>query len=319
VFTVFISSTVFDLKDLRNILSDTLTAHDFKTLMSEEGTIPVDSSKHSYQICIEAAKKCDFLIAIIDSRFGGEVPGQKGKSITLAEIEAALDSKKKVFVFVRQSVWDAKETLRGYNIEEFRPSKIVEDVRVFDVIDSIKERTNGNWIFQFTTGTDLLRQVAEQLDFTLRLFDNPAVDQLDRILARDVLKTFSQDLMDTFVNEVQTPLLSIQTADEFSDAVDKFLPQSMRFAGKESSTVFDTFMKNADNLSTEASYLFRPSNIPTKYTSDLPSNRNQCLEHRNQIEKLIELASQTHKSWRDFFDFVRDHWPELIRELHKSF
>ena len=77
-----------------------LAAHGFTMLLSEEGTIPLDSSKHSYNLCIDAAKKCDFLIAIIDGRFGGEVPGT-GKSITLAEIEAALDAGKQVRVFVR--------------------------------------------------------------------------------------------------------------------------------------------------------------------------------------------------------------------------
>ena len=83
--TGFISSTVLDLKDLRNFLSFELSAHGFKMLLSEEGTIPADSLKHTYDLCSDAAKNCDFLIAIIDGRFGGQIPGSD-KSITLAEI-----------------------------------------------------------------------------------------------------------------------------------------------------------------------------------------------------------------------------------------
>lgn len=142
----FISSTVLDLKDLRNFLSFELSAHGFEMLLSEEGTIPADSSKHTYQLCIDAAKNCDFLITIIDGRFGGQVPGSN-KSITLAEIEAALNVGKQVLVSVRQFVWDAKETLRPYMAAKvkFRPSKIISDARVYDVIDEIRKRVTGNW------------------------------------------------------------------------------------------------------------------------------------------------------------------------------
>ena len=140
----FISSTVLDLKDLRDILERELSKHGFDMLLSEKGTIPADSSKHSYQICIDAAKDCDVLIAIIDGRYGGDVP-ETGKSITQVEVEAALDAGRQVLVFVRKAVWDAKEILKPYFTDgvDFRPSKIVSDKRVFDVIDAVRKRATG--------------------------------------------------------------------------------------------------------------------------------------------------------------------------------
>ena len=154
--TVFISSTIHDLKDLRDHLDSELTRHGCRPLLSEKGTIPVDSSQHSYDACIEAAKTCDFLIAIIDGRFGGVVPTTK-KSITVTEVEAALDAGRQVYVFVRQSVWDAKEVLKPYLDAgiEFRPSTIVKDSRVFETLDVIRHRVKGNWIFQFNLPTDI--------------------------------------------------------------------------------------------------------------------------------------------------------------------
>src|SRR4051812_44846866 len=128
----FLSSTVIDLKDLRDYLSSELIKYDFEMLLSEKGTIPVNSSRHSYEDCLQAARDCDVLIPIIDGRFGGRVPGT-GKSITQAEVEAALEANRKVYSFVRQGVWDAKEILRPYLAAgvEFIPSKIVQDARVF--------------------------------------------------------------------------------------------------------------------------------------------------------------------------------------------
>jgi hypothetical protein len=88
---VFISSTVHDLKDLRASLQEWLEGRGYTVLASEDGTIPVDSSKHSYAVCLEAARDCDCLVAIIDGRFGGVMPDGK-RSITLAE-EAVAESR----------------------------------------------------------------------------------------------------------------------------------------------------------------------------------------------------------------------------------
>lgn len=190
----FISSTVLDLKDLRDYLEQALGAHGFKMLASEKGSIPVDSTKHSYQVCIDAARECDFLVAIIDGRYGGDLPG--GKSITLAEVEAALEAGKKVWVFCRQSVWDAREILRPYFAAgvKFRPSKIVGDASVFRVIDAIRKRMTGNWIFQFTTPTDILTVLSEQLGFEFRKNKDSDVDRLDKILARRAFTVFPLEL-----------------------------------------------------------------------------------------------------------------------------
>jgi|GEM_PF-5234284 len=134
-------------------------------LASEAGTIPVDFQKHSYDACLAAATECDCLIAIIDGRFGGLMPDGK-TSITQAEIEAALTGNRAryMLVFVRQSVWDAKEVYKAYmkSGAKFQGTKIVSDERVFQLLDWIRTRKTGNWIFQFNTLADILRIVKLQ-------------------------------------------------------------------------------------------------------------------------------------------------------------
>jgi len=317
--TGFISSTVLDLKDLRNFLSFELSAHGFKMLLSEEGTIPADSSKHSYDLCIDAARKCEFLIAIIDGRFGGEVPGT-GKSITLAEIEASLDAGNQVLVFVRQSVWDAKETLRPYMKSgvKFRPSKVIGDIRVFDVIDAVRRRVAGNWLFTFNRGDELLAILAEQLQFSVKRQDDPAVDKLDRILARKAIRAFDQQLMTVFIQGVQVQVLPVWAAEEFEDAFNMFVPQSMRFAGKHSSVLFEKFMDLAATLNNEAPFLFGPSGNPNKYTSRLSREHEIRPEYQERIDKLNTLAIDTFKAWVEFMNLVRNKWPDLFLELHEE-
>jgi len=163
--SVFLSSTIYDLKDLRNSVQTALGEKGYEVLASEAGSIPIDSTKHSYEICLEAARKCDCLIAIIDRRFGGLMPDKK-TSITLAEIEAASGNRRHVLAFVRQGVWDAMEVCKTYKKAgyPFVASKVVEDERVFDVIDAIRKRATGNWLLQFNLPADLIRTVLFQLE-----------------------------------------------------------------------------------------------------------------------------------------------------------
>lgn len=287
-------------------------------LLSEQGTIPVDSSKHSYDLCRAAARSCDYLIAIIDGRFGGLVPSS-GKSITLEEIEAAFDCGKKVFTFVRQSVWDAKEVLRPYlkaNIK-FRPSKIIDDVQVFGVIDAIRRRTTGNWIFTFNEPPDILEEIARQIRFTLRSADNPDVDKLDQILARRFLRDFNDDFINRLTNGIQTEYIRIEDAEAFEEAVSAFVPQTMRFAGSESASYFNDFMHKAATLDHDLPMAFSPSNQDGYYTSHLPLHLlgTDLAERGEQIRALAVEAS---RSWRRFVDFIRGKWPHLILELHEE-
>jgi len=163
--TVFLSSTVYDLKDLRNFLEFELKRWGYEVLASESGSIPVDSSLHSYETCIAAAKECDVLIGIIDGRFGGMFR-DTGSSITFAEIDTAFRAGKRVYVFVRRGVWDAREQYKRDRQRgaSFSPSKIVTDERVFQLVDQLLFRDSGNWLFQFELPTDILDVLVVQLD-----------------------------------------------------------------------------------------------------------------------------------------------------------
>jgi hypothetical protein len=162
---VFISSTVHDLEDLRASLQEWLEGRGYTVLASEDGTIPVDSSKHSYAVCLEAARDCDCLVAIIDGRFGGVMPDGK-RSITLAEIEEAFDHERRVWVFVRKAVWDAMAVYKPYKADgvPFHSSSIVSDERVFQLIDDLRRRPTGNWLFTFRTAPDLIETLRVQLE-----------------------------------------------------------------------------------------------------------------------------------------------------------
>jgi hypothetical protein len=163
---ILISSTIYDLKDLRASLKDKLETNGHEVIASEHGTVPIASNKHSYEQCLDAVENCDCLIALIGGRFGGEYPPNSGKSITEAEIERAIERGKRTLVFVRQSVWDALATQKEYRKDgvPYKPvNNIVEDTRVFDVLDRLRKKPKDNWLFFFNNQNDLFPQIDAQL------------------------------------------------------------------------------------------------------------------------------------------------------------
>jgi nucleoside 2-deoxyribosyltransferase len=127
---IFVSSTILDLRDLRDALVQGLNADGHEVIASEKGTLPVNPGKNSYEQCLAGVLDCDCLIAILDGRFGGEYPPGSSKSITEAEIDEALKQGKKTLVFVRQSVWDSLANQKAYVKDgaDYKPIKnIVED------------------------------------------------------------------------------------------------------------------------------------------------------------------------------------------------
>lgn len=313
----FISSTVLDLKDLRDFLEYELSKHGFQMLLSEKGTIPADSSKHTYDACIDAAKNCDILIAIIDGRYGGDVPGT-GKSITQVEVEAALDAGRQVRVFVRKGVWDAKEILKPYFADkvDFKPSKIVSDERVFGVIDAIRRRTVGNWIFQFDAGADLLRQLSAQLGFELNLADDKvAVEQLDKIVARRFLNTFTEGFITEFSHGLQIGQIFRRDSEYADESLQRFSTEAMRFTQPDLDDAMLNFLKEFSAVVYEAPSAFRSGadHRLLVWRSAMNSEGQRYLDQR-QIE-VGELAVTMERAWRAMFAVVRAAYPDLVADL----
>ena len=164
---IFLSSTILDLQDLRHNLKRDLETDGHDVITSEDGTVPVEPGLHSYELCLKAAAECDCLIAMIDKRFGGEYPKGSNKSITEAEIETALEKGIKTLVYVRKSVWDSwanqKAQLIKNGIAYQSVKNIVDDPRVFELLNRLAKRQTNNWIFQFNNSTDLLGQIRAQI------------------------------------------------------------------------------------------------------------------------------------------------------------
>lgn len=204
---IFISSTIYDFKDLRSALKFYLEQLGYIVYTSENNDFKVDGSVHSYDACLKLIRECDYFILLIGSRVGGWYNKENKVSITRQEYKTAYElhrqGKLEIISFVRSDVWQLKESrnelakhLHNLNFLEKEtkesvlnfPTKFANDAEfVSDFImevgrnaetnKALKENgelPTGNWIRQFDSFRDIIDALSGlinlgSLDYKLNL------------------------------------------------------------------------------------------------------------------------------------------------------
>lgn len=147
---VFISSTCYDLNDLRSEVENFLKSKGHNPMLSNRENFPVDPGKHRHDVCLENVSVCELFILIVSRRLGAEYYADKSISITWAEFRKAIAEKKKVLAFVRNTTWFERQS---YNKNIAAGNKYlasyVDDNRVFDFINEVQKDESGVWLQPF--------------------------------------------------------------------------------------------------------------------------------------------------------------------------
>lgn len=177
--TFFISSTIYDFKDLRSCIKWWLEEFGYRVNASEYNDFYKPLDDNSYESCLRAIDKSDYFILLIGERLGGMY--HDDISITQMEYRYAyqrmLEGKIKLINFVRQDTLtkmdDYKERIRGKSIElknldkESKEKHIIhlfiQDVRrVDDMKNGLKPK--NNWLHQFNGFPEIQYAIKGELD-----------------------------------------------------------------------------------------------------------------------------------------------------------
>jgi hypothetical protein len=114
--TIFLSSTIYDFRDLRSALKDYLEQRGCRVLASEFNDFTKRPDQHSYQACLDTIEQADLFVLLIGSRVGGFIDEPNKVSITRAEYkrayELARDNKIRLLTFVRSEVWTYRQSVK---------------------------------------------------------------------------------------------------------------------------------------------------------------------------------------------------------------
>ncbi len=86
---VFVSSTCFDLYEVRDSLKAFIQSYGFEPILSERGDVYYNPDLHTHDSCLIEVLNCQLFILIIGGRFGGESKIDPEKSIVNMEFDTA--------------------------------------------------------------------------------------------------------------------------------------------------------------------------------------------------------------------------------------
>lgn len=171
--TVFISSTCYDLVDLRLELSAYLTGRGFRVRLSEDPTSAfyVDPTVDSIESCLLNVDHSDVVVCVVDREYGTPLPDKYDLlSATHCEVKRARESEIPVLFFVRDAAWSEFHQLkrdpdsRVQWVEKNRPDrrkKWVDFVGWASGLPAAKEWSN--WFNPFHSVVDLKDTVESRL------------------------------------------------------------------------------------------------------------------------------------------------------------
>lgn len=101
---VFVSSTFYDLKQVREDMERFIREIGYEPVRNETGSIPYDKEASPEKNAYREVELSDIIVSIIGGRFGSESTQNDSRSVSMEELNTALDRGIQVFIFIEKSV-----------------------------------------------------------------------------------------------------------------------------------------------------------------------------------------------------------------------
>lgn len=157
---IFISSTFYDLHQIRSEIDLFIENLGYEPVRNEEGDIPYGKEEALEEYCYKEIRTVDILISVIGGRFGSE--SKRGHaSVSQIELRTALKENKQVYIFIEKNVLSEYETYL-LNKDQKMKYRFVDNLKIYQFIEEIKNLGSNNTIKGFETAADITRFLKEQ-------------------------------------------------------------------------------------------------------------------------------------------------------------
>lgn len=158
---VFISSTFFDLRQIRTDLEKFIRDMGYDPVLHERGGVPYGSKEKLEEYCYREIQQTEILVSIIGGRFGSH-SSHSPYSISQQELKTAYELGVQVFIFVEHSVLNEYQTYLKNKAIDGISYNFVDDVGVFRFLEEVHGLPNNNAITGFGTAQDIVSFLREQ-------------------------------------------------------------------------------------------------------------------------------------------------------------
>lgn len=248
---IFISSTFYDLKYIREDLANFVRSYGYEPILFEDGDIGYTPGKNLDSSCYESMRNSDMVILIIGGEYGSAASGEKKDefeeymSITRNEFRTAVESGIPIFVMIDKKVmaeygvYEAnyiaieKDIMKmtfptTKNVNVFRFIKEIKGIvtlpiQEFERSSDIKGFISKQWADMFKNYLSSLRNEKENRKIESSVNEMKALIQkmdimLDNV-GKNVLSQSDSSKYDEIVNEQEILLFCNRLADDFEFGV----------------------------------------------------------------------------------------------------
>lgn len=277
---VFISSTYYDLKQVRNVVGTFITSLGYEPVMHERAAVAYSQSVPLENDCYNEISGCDIIVCIIGNHFGSQ-SSENDLSITMNEVNTAIKEKKKVYIFISNDVYIENRTyIQNKDTGAFK-SAYTDNIKIHEFIEKLKNSVRDRVIEPFDTTDDIVSTLKKQFAGLLQGFLQREASLTDIKTAYDLQKT-SDDIRTT-VSEFQ------EVATEFFKKFDAtiYTPNNtlrfiMQHLGLSKSSIFARNLEALDEIMNTFGYdaeaVDNPDEDMRKYVGSYTTTREIIYE-----------------------------------------
>lgn len=191
---IFISSTFFDLRQVRADLESFAKELGYDTVANERGDIPYGNEESLEEYCYKEVENSDIVVSIVGGRFGTQ-SGRSDSSISNMEVKQALKLGRQLYIFVESNVYGELRTYKLNKKSDNIKYAHADDKRIFEFLEEIELLKTNNTIFPFRESNEIVSILKEQwAGLFQRLLRSASRQEEVRII--DSLKSTAQSLED---------------------------------------------------------------------------------------------------------------------------
>lgn len=161
---IFVSSTCYDLSQIRTDLHDYIINNGHNPILSELNNFPFNPFKKAVDSCIEVVKNdADIFVLIIGNRYGAQI--ESGKSITNTEFLTARQKGIPIYIFIDKKIINILPVWRKNKNSDY--TDIVDSTKIFEFVSVLRDDLNL-WSFEFEKAQDIISTLKNQLSFLFK-------------------------------------------------------------------------------------------------------------------------------------------------------
>ena len=152
---IFISSTFYDLRQVRSDIERSIRELGYEPVRHETGAVPYSKDEPLESGAYQEIDLSDVIVFIMGGRSGSQSKEYPGYSISQAELKRALDKGIQVFIFVESGVLNEYQTYKlNKNSKDIKYFS-VDDVKVFPFLEELYSLPVNNPITRFEVANDI--------------------------------------------------------------------------------------------------------------------------------------------------------------------